>query len=424
MPKVLIANPLIPHPEHDVQSANVVVFELMRSLHALPGFEVQFLKIDQADERPPNAAELSGLEKMRAMGIKVHEPLRLPAVTSPPPVRTLADLTLRHLHPESEHAALACRAVEALGADVLLVPWTEWVTALLADVRLVKFAYYGNADAKVFQARARVRHRLGGESAEAYAQQQVIAARLEEAHLECMAKYHLLGNVARNDARYYAAVGHPNAFYIQNLWIDRFGLGWREKRDVAEAALAGGPAKISASIGNTGATANSHGLEYLVTRALPALRRELADIPFELHVIGGGKPWPALAERLKAEPEIKLRGFVDDIDEELLGASIFLNVNNATDFKVGHTRYLHGWSLGCCVVAHRDAALSMPEIVHEENALLGRDEHDIARQVRRALTDPALRRRLGEAGFATQQRYFTSDAVAARIADKIMMFMG
>ena len=113
------------------------------------------------------------------------------------------------------------------------------------------------------------------------------------------------------------------------------------------------------------------------------------------------------------------RGFIPDIDEALLSAPVFLCLNNATPFKVGHTRYLHAWTLGSCVIAHRDAALSMPEIVHGRNALLGSNPEEIAELIILAARDFALRRQIGEGGWKTYDTHFRADAVACDIARKL-----
>ena len=115
-----------------------------------------------------------------------------------------------------------------------------------------------------------------------------------------------------------------------------------------------------------------------------------------------------------------MRGFVDDIDDELMTAPVFLCLNNASRFKVGHTRYLHAWSVGSCVVAHRDAALSMPEMVSGENCLLGRSAAEIADMVAVAARDAGLRRRLGEAGYAT----FAEKFIARAVVDQILARLG
>ena len=118
-------------------------------------------------------------------------------------------------------------------------------------------------------------------------------------------------------------------------------------------------------------------------------------------------------------PEIRIRGFVDDIDTELKDADVFLCVNNATDYNVGHTRYLHAWSLGCSVVAAEAVREAMPELVHRENAILGRDAKGIAAAVVEAAQSPELRRDLGQNGYETFKRYFVAPVVAREIVHRL-----
>jgi glycosyltransferase involved in cell wall biosynthesis len=148
------------------------------------------------------------------------------------------------------------------------------------------------------------------------------------------------------------------------------------------------------------------------------MRRVFSGRPFELHVLGAGKLNPRLVPLL-AEDEIVMRGFVDDIDQEIVNADAFLCVNNATDYKVGHTRYLHAYSLGACVVAHRDASLSMPEIIDGDNALLGGDAREIAEHLLSTVLDAALRDRIGAAGRDTFVNDFTAERVVPQLLDRI-----
>jgi hypothetical protein len=110
---------------------------------------------------------------------------------------------------------------------------------------------------------------------------------------------------------------------------------------------------------------------------------------------------------------------VDDIDGELMTAPIFFCLSNASPFKVVDTGYLHAWSLGCCVVAHRHTALCMPEMVGGENCLLAETAAEIADMVAAVAPDGALRRRLSEAGYATFIDKFTASAVVNEIFGRV-----
>jgi hypothetical protein len=113
-------------------------------------------------------------------------------------------------------------------------------------------------------------------------------------------------------------------------------------------------------------------------------------------------------------------GFVDDIDAELQAAKVFLLCNNQNpDFVVGHTRILHAWSVGSCLVAHVNMAKAMPEIRHGENALLGETGAQLAEHTAAACRDDALRRRIVEGGRRTWEREFRPEVVVERIVERV-----
>ena len=408
--RLLIVTDLWPHAAHSVRAANVVFFELACALAREPEVELALLRVHRTSETPPNEAECDGLTQLAAAGIIILPGLVLPPAPAPRSrfARALAPQEIDYL-PEAAHREIVTTAIEAARADAVFIPWSEWLTALCDRVPGCKFAYYGNPPPKnrLAQRDFALRH---GDSRWLDFRQSIFDRRFETVHLAQMMRYECLGNVAANDAEYYRDAGHPNAFYIRNVWIDRLGEAWRAKRE----APAGGPAKIIGNIGRLAATANSHGLEILCRDVLPELRRVLPVGSFELHLLGAGRAHPAIAPLLGAA-EIRLRGFVDDIDDEMARAPVFLCLNNASAYKVGHTRYLHAWSLGTAVVAHRDVALSMPELVDGENCLLGGSAAEIAEQTTRAINDRALRRRIGDAGYATFRDKFTADKVAPEI---------
>jgi glycosyltransferase involved in cell wall biosynthesis len=404
-----------PHPAHSVRAANVVIFELARALAQCPGLKIGVLKVGHDGEPEPGAEERAGATSLAATGIEVLDPVVLPPIARVG--NALARLVApqpEHFYPDVVHGPRIASALASWKADALLVPWSEWLTAACSSVPVLRFAYYGNPDPKTGRHRAEHDLRLGGSLLD-YARLRIALHRLEKVHLGIMRRYHLLGDVAANDAAYYAQAGHPNAFYIRNLWIDRFGEDWRSRRDRLECR---DPLPIIGNVGKLDGTANRYGLEYLGQKVLPALRRRLSVGSYRIEILGARTLHPKIKKYLEA-PNVVFRGFVADVDEAMLRAPIFLCVNNATPFKVGHTRYLHAWTLGACVIAHRDARLSMPEIVDGENALLGGDAEEIADLIVRAAKDPMLCRRIGEGGWETYRTLFRGERVAADIAQRL-----
>jgi glycosyltransferase involved in cell wall biosynthesis len=71
------------------------------------------------------------------------------------------------------------------------------------------------------------------------------------------------------------------------------------------------------------------------------------------------------------------------------------------------------------VVAHRDAALSMPEIIDGQTALLADDAEGLADAIARAAADRALCRKIGEGGWETYRTLFRAESVAPEIVERL-----
>lgn len=397
----------------------MVFFEMLSAFSRMTGLTVGLLKCDSVPSPAPGEDERLGMKLLAEQGVELLEPFQFPEADRPRKayVRGLAP-RVEDYYPQVVHAGKLEVLVKRFGADVVLIPWSEWLTGAAANIDVPKFAYYGNPDSKSARAGARFQLANNDIGIMRFGLEAILSRHLECAHLRQALKYEWFGNVAYNDAMYYQRHGHKNAFYIQNMWVDRglFNPNCNHERQNGFNSKA---VRIIANIGKLSGTANTLGLQYLGQHLLPALQRSFAGTPYEVHILGAGQPHPAVSARL-AVPEVIWRGFVDDIDTELTKADVFLCVNNATEYKVGHTRYLHAWSLGSCVVAHSDAAKSMPEIKHDENALLGETPDEIADLVSQAARQKKLNRRIGNGGYQTFRSCFTADRVTAEIVNRLV----
>jgi glycosyltransferase involved in cell wall biosynthesis len=228
-----------------------------------------------------------------------------------------------------------------------------------------------------------------------------------------MAACEVTANNALIDANYYTQMGHPRSLYLQNMWPDASGgpvFGGRTATD--------GLVHVCGSVGNLAATGNTFGLHYLGAELMPRLKARLGGEQLAIDIFGGGKLRPSCAAVL-AHPAIRLRGWVENIDVEITQAAAFLVLTNVYGFNVGNTRILLAWSLGACVIAHTSSRLSMPELEHGENALLGETADDLADMVVQAILDPGLRERIGRGGFETFCKYYRSDEVVPRMLIEI-----
>lgn len=409
--RILVLTALWPHPAHSVRAANVVAFELISALARSSGARIGLLVVGYETPVAQDEQARFACDHLKSLGVEVLTPVTLRSTHPPRPrlARMLAP-TFTDYYPAAGCVEELVPAIEGFDSDLLFVPWSEWLTALASRVPVDKFAYYGNPDPKSLRAQIAFRRRVGEVGALRAGYLSIRADRLERFHLAAMNQYGWLGDVAANDAEYYRSRGHPNAFYARNTWMVAPSIQGVEPQDRI--------CKIIASVGRVSGTANTLGLEYLGTQLLPEMRRIFGARSFELHVLGAGEVHPHV-KPLISQPEILLRGFVSDIDREIASAAAFLCVNNATSYKVGHTRYLHAWSLGSCVVAHRDVSLSMPELRNGENALLGADAAEIAEHLLRSCRDAAARRRIADAGKRTFLEEFTADRVVPTLLARV-----
>ncbi len=307
------------------------------------------------------------------------------------------------------------KRVSSQRPDVIFSIWSWEALAATYDIEGVpKFVYYGNPDDKPQAAQLRYPE-LFGLSGKGLFQRlaswkrRLVIRALGIQHVRMMNHCEETANNSLADATYYRDNGHPKSIYLQNMWP-------KAKSEPVMGGLPESrpPYKVIASVGNLGATGNTFGLYCLGRDLAPSVDRRMGSGQVSFDVLGGGKPSAAVAAVLK-HPSIRLRGWVDDIEAEILSSYAFLVLTNAGDFIVGNTRILLAWSLGSCLIAHRNSALSMPEIEHGKNALLGETAEELAGWVEKSIKDADLRRRIGQGGFETYQQYYRSDFVVPKM---------
>jgi hypothetical protein len=404
--RIFYATSDVPSPGHRAPGAvTIVTFEAAAALVEL-GHTVVLQPLLPA---PPSSEQAADLTALTQAGLRVEEPLLVPQARARrlDLVRTALSGGVGDFFPAVRLTQEVARRVDRAGAELVLHLWSPEALAACSRVDPPVFAYYGNPDHKPFA--ARLAHPALFDLRRASAEDRLrlhLAGRANgrrlEANVQLMESCRYAGNVCALDADFYAEHGHPNAFYIQNMWSENEP-GSPDSDDV-----------IVGSIGNVGATGNTFGLHYLGTEIVPALER-MRGSAFTVLVCGGGTPTSAV-DRALDRPSIRRLGWVDDIDATIRSAKVFLLANNNhPDFLVGHTRVLHAWSLGACVVAHTGMALAMPEIVHGENALLGASAEEIAGLVSAALEDAGLRERIAAGGLETFRREFVPRVVMERV---------
>jgi glycosyltransferase involved in cell wall biosynthesis len=245
--------------------------------------------------------------------------------------------------------------------------------------------------------------RLGERSFLAYADRRV--ARL-------LHRFPSVAVFSRNHASWAQGRG-ANAWYAHYPLPDLAGTGWRERR---AAAKQGSQRPRVLMIGHLRGIGTISGLHLFVPTILPRLEQALGRDGFEVHVVGGHHPPQAFTAGLQ-HPSVRLRGQISDPAEEFFAADVLLAPNPTT--TGASARVLSGLSFGSCIVAHTDTLVGIPELVHEENCLLGRDGPELADATLRALADADLRARLGESARALYEKAFSPEVSAGRLVHEI-----
>lgn len=415
-------------PDPHQHATQMVLYETVRGI-AAAGHEVTFqMFVAEGAAAPAGTREalatIDGLPGIRAL-----EPLAAPGRRGARRGAAAAVATLRRaaltrpadLYPHVALTTEVARRVRAAGADAIVNVWsTEGLAATHGIAGVPKYAYYAMPEHLAPEARLThpwlfdIPTRTPVDRARLW-HGRLLNRRRAAMHFGMMSRYDALSNICAFHAALYASRGHPRSHYVQNMWPDVHGPRWRALREAQEGRH--GP-RVLGSFGNVFATGNTFGLHYLGAEVLPALRQRLREDEIQIHVYGRGRPYAAVANALD-DPRVRMRGWVADIDAEIFASRVFLVMNNAGAYRGAHTRFLHAWALGACVVAHRANADAMPEIRHDENALLGDTPAAIADLVARALGDPALRRRIGEGGRRTFETHFHSAVVVPRLLEEI-----
>lgn len=159
-------------------------------------------------------------------------------------------------------------------------------------------------------------------------------------------------------------------------------------------------------------TATRTGLSFFVNRVCPFLEKVLEATCYEIHIIGSGK-WPEEVPDISAKKNIKLRGYVDDLSQELLSTDVFLA---PTPMPLGiRVRVLTALSYGCCIVSHRANSSGIPELKDGINCLLADSGEEFANKIIIALKDRKLRDELSSNARKTFEKFFTATVAAKEI---------
>lgn len=198
-----------------------------------------------------------------------------------------------------------------------------------------------------------------------------------------------------------------NTEYVPMPVVDPAFPGWRRREE--DMPKNEKPRILLA--GHLNGIATMSGLYFLAEDILPHLDVDAYD----WNICGAETLTPDLATRFKPYPQIKFRGYVEDIRAEILRADISLV---PTPITLGvRTRIVESMGLGACIVAHSANGVGQPEAVDAVNIALAGTGEDIAKLMGLYANHPELRQRMGHAARATFDEHFVVAKSAGRICE-------
>lgn len=424
--KLLVLLDDIPSATHGipgVTAVHIVSFQILSALREKGcDIHVQSLLKRSFRDKPLTEHEQNTIASLKEAGMTVHEPLSIadhvPYIKKR--LRTLSmlfshDESCRHVYPGYGLKKTISQLCNDVQPDAVLTLWAPQGVAASSDITSVpRVAYHGDIEFEPRACRLVLDRTLFGlpqpsllhpRSLLQYIDDRIRLYITGRTHLRLLRDISCIANTTASNATYYTKHGHPNSVYVGNTWMPD---------DLPVPEYPTGEVTMIGHVGALDRTGSTYGLRYLLRDLLPALEKEFGDVPFSIHIVGGGQAQPGIRPLLK-HPRVVMRGFVDDLDSEARAAHAFCILNNAGPYRAAYTRHLVGWSLGACVVAHSNSKEAIPELSHGENAILGADPATMARDIKRACLDPAENVRLRTGGRDTFLRTSTPDLLATRL---------
>ncbi len=323
-------------------------------------------------------------------------------------LKTLFSRSLDADYPKFKTPEKALKEIIEFNPDAVILFWDTYFEYLLPSLYESGVKCYGYLARPPYAARKSRISEVRGFFRRKFAQLYLSFA--EKRHLRRLSYLIDSANICAIDAKWYQA-NNIKSRYIPNTWPDFYGSSWKDMRKIAESSRVN--LHLLGNIGGLNGTGNIFGLRYLGLSILPLLRLRLKKA-WVINICGRFELPQDLKKILNVEG-VNLKGFVEDIEEEILGNAIFLLLNNAGPYSGGYTRVMFAFSAGSCLVAHKKLAQSMPELIHEVNCLLGETPEEIVDLILRVANDLELRESLGSAARKTYQDFYRPKVVVREI---------
>jgi len=445
--KLFVLASAIPFKRHDqpgVTAVNIVLFELLRGLLEV-GHQLTFQIIFNEFRSNPDltVAEQQEIHGLSNMGVRilpqlgktdyfVYESTSTPWKKMQRLARFLSgQANMRAFYPTIQARYIIEKRVDEVNPDAILSVWSpEGLAATHGLSRRPRIAYQGDVDFAPAESRLSDRmlfpattkqdgHGTAVKTLLHYMRTRYELMEFKRAHFTLMSQVDLITNVTASNAEIYRRCSrHQRSIYIRNTWSDpgipNMSLGdWNDREKNGRQ-----PIKIIGHVGYLNSTGSIYGLKFLLVDLMPYLEKVMGGLDYQIHIIGGGEITPSLRPYLRHD-RIVLRGYVQDLDQELRSCRVLLLLNNAGTYQAAYTRHLVAWAMGLCLVVHANSKRAIPEINHAENALAGTTPDEVARMIFLAVSNPELNARVRKGGRTTYEQYFTPLVVVETLSKEI-----
>lgn len=206
--------------------------------------------------------------------------------------------------------------------------------------------------------------------------------------------------------------GIKNARYFPVPVLDRPSETWLSKKEKNQEC---NQVPRILLLGNVNGIASHSGLMYFNDYLINKLDKMYQETKFELRIVGEGTLEPKLRARFLQYSWINITGFVDDIEKELYSCNILLV---PTSIPLGfRTRIAEAFSYGVAVVAHKNNAKGMPELINNVNIVLGDNPDQFQLGIKKCLQDNAFLRNIERNARTTYVEKYQGEMVAQQIID-------
>ncbi len=449
--KLFVITSDIPDRRHGIPgitAVNIVVYELLNSLQNL-GYDIVHQIIFNSYRNDP---ELTSEEQERikevsdSLDIKILPPIFFDQYSRNAQASNQKSRLMRiiniflgiffpermfsWLYPAVSAKKIVENRVSLENVDAVLTIWSpEGVAATYGLSDVPRIVYHGDIDFAPFEARVKD-HQIIFEGTNAQGinkfrsavelqKLKIVLAQQKRVHLKLMQDVSVIANVTASNADFYTHFGHPRSVYVRNTWSD--SSSYDNKNNFSpqqEIGLPRSPIKVIGHVGYLNQTGSTYGLSFLLKEVMPHVKDLMGGLDFEVHIIGGGEIIPLL-KPFAQQNNVIMRGFIEDLDQELLSSDVFLMLNNVGSYWAAYTRHMVAWSMGLCMIVHRNSQNAIPEIDHLVNSLVGTTPEEIAHLIYQAVTDEDLNVKIRKGGRAAYEKLFTPQTVAGLLSEEI-----